>query len=338
MLARITKIVHKASGNTLETPLLVPSFSSKGFSRDPNGKSEINAGLKYASEFIQQTCLISAYDIYYKNISDPKKLPLNLDVIFLDSGGYEVSWDNDYSAAVQAIPNKGPWSLAKYESVLNNWPKSKPAILVSYDNPNERKKLKDQINNARKLFRPYGDQLHLFLLKPEKKNENTVNDVLKKVLLDIGELVPFDIIGITEKELGESILDRMKNIRKLRDEMDRAGLTKPIHVFGALDPLTVCLYFIAGAEIFDGLTWIRYAYHNGQCVYTQNHSAENFGLYTKDHEVQPRIMKDNIYALVRLEHKMREYVATQDITKLVPHDGLIRQAIDSLKTALKGGA
>jgi hypothetical protein len=34
--------------------------------------------------------------------------------------------------------------------------------------------------------------------------------------------------------------------------LDEAGVKSPIHVFGALDPLTVCLYFVAGAEVFDG--------------------------------------------------------------------------------------
>ncbi len=57
MLARSTKIVHKYSGTTLETPILVPSFSSKGFAKGKDGKSEIGNALKFASEFITKSYL-----------------------------------------------------------------------------------------------------------------------------------------------------------------------------------------------------------------------------------------------------------------------------------------
>ena len=42
--------------------------------------------------------------------------------------------------------------------------------------------------------------------------------------------------------------------------LDDAGVGIPIHVFGSLDPLISPIYWLAGAEIFDGLTWINMAY------------------------------------------------------------------------------
>ena len=70
----------------------------------------------------------------------------------------------------------------------------------------------------------------------------------------------FDIVGVTEREIGESIHDRLVNIARLRKSLNAAEVTIPIHVFGGLDPLLTPLYFAAGAEIFDGLGWLRYAY------------------------------------------------------------------------------
>ncbi len=49
----------------------------------------------------------------------------------------------------------------------------------------------------------------------------------------------------------------MQNIAKLRKALDKAGLNIPLHVFGSLDTVTTPLYFLAGADIFDGLTWLR---------------------------------------------------------------------------------
>ena len=336
MLARSSKIIHKASGTTLETPILVPSFSSKGFARNKEGKSEIGTALNYASEFLTRTYLISAYDVYYGHIPPPIEIPVLPEMIFLDSGGYEVSWTYDYSAAFQSPPYEEPWQESMHEKVLNDWPDEVPVIMVNYDHPDHREKFKDQITSARKLFRGHPNHLHLFLLKPETKEQRTLKTVLKKALADMDAFSPFDMIGVTEKELGNSTLDRMANIARLRNAMDNAGLGAKIHVFGALDPLTVCLYFLAGAEIFDGLTWIRYAYNYGKCIYLHNHGALKYGLHTKDNQVKLRAMTDNIYSLEKLEHRMREFISTGDFNKFSPHKTFMKQARDSLATKIKG--
>ena len=337
MLARSQKIVHKTTGNFLYTPLLIPSFSSKGFTQNSNGEFEINSILKFSSEFITETCLISAYDIYYKHISSPKDLPLNLNIIFLDSGGYEISKDDDFSATVQSRPKKDKWGLQMYETVLATWPSEVPAVFVNYDHPQIRKPFKEQVKDARILFRPYENQLHLFLLKPETKDQTTLKEALKSVQADIDNLGLFDIIGVTEKELGSSMIERMTQIGKLRKTMDDAGIKNPIHIFGALDPIAVGLYFIAGAEIFDGLTWIRFAYDNGRCIYIYNRGALNYGLDTKDSQVKRRSMTDNIYELYKFERALRDYITTRNFSKFSPHDDFIKNAIDTLETELKGG-
>ena len=63
MLARISTISHP-SGGTLKTPLLVPSFSSKGFPK-------VAKILETMREVISGPILVSAYDMHYQNIDTP---------------------------------------------------------------------------------------------------------------------------------------------------------------------------------------------------------------------------------------------------------------------------
>src|SRR5713101_5974784 len=98
MLARTSVLRHKVTGATLRTPLLVPSFSSKGFSRDSKGTSEIGKILETTAEFLTDSFLISAYDVKHCHVPLPLMLPCRPEIIFLDSGGYEISGERDFSA------------------------------------------------------------------------------------------------------------------------------------------------------------------------------------------------------------------------------------------------
>ena len=337
MLARSSTIRHKPTGVSLETPLLIPSFSSKGFARSKGDrKSEIGKILVATGEFLTETYLISAYDIYYQDLPKPLELPFIPEMIFLDSGGYEISTDRDYASVLDPVPAPEPWDLDKWASVVSDWPDELPLVAVSYDHHDERSSFLEQVELARKRFRNCKGHLHSFLLKPETPSAKTLNQALKSVVSNASELGSFDIIGVTEKELGRSMLERMTQIAKLRIAMNDAEVTAPIHVFGALDPLSVCLYFISGAEIFDGLTWIRYAYNEGRCIYTHNHGALNYGLHVKDDFVKQRAMTENLYCLEDLQRRLREFKITKKFEKLEPHEDFLSNAYDSLKTKLKG--
>lgn len=124
----------------------------------------------------------------------------------------------------------------------------------------------EQLRDAKHAVLAQPGHLHSFLLKPQAKEEHTLESALRVLGGQVGELVAFQLLGVTEKELGNSSLERIVRIAKLQQALDDASLRIPIHVFGALDPLSVCLYFVAGAEVFDGLTWSRYAYRSGQSI------------------------------------------------------------------------
>jgi len=337
MFCRRSTIRDQYSGVELKTPLLIPSFSSKGFpSPRPTGNSEIGHILEAAGEFLTDVYLISAYDIYHRHLPHPSDLSHKPEMIVVDSGGYEISTDFDYSikSDIACVPKQ--WTPRYYTSVIDSWPNEIPAVFVSFDHPDIRKQFSDQVKDATLLFEPFPQHMKLFLLKPETKDQHTLKNAITSALGNVGQLARFDIVGVTEKELGSNMLDRMAQIAKLRSAMDAAQVPAPLHVFGALDPLSVCLYYIAGAEIFDGLTWLRYTYHEGVCMYTHNIGPLKYGLHVRDSLIRMRSLADNYYALQTLQQRLREFEATGSFAKLEPHAELLSNASDSLQTKLKG--
>jgi hypothetical protein len=90
---------------------------------------------------------------------------------------------------------------------------------VSYDHPARRLPLAEQIAEARSLFARYPKQRHSLLLKPTTKAQQYLEAVLKSVAEAPGQLGGFHLIGVTEKELGTSLLERMQRIRVCRNQL-----------------------------------------------------------------------------------------------------------------------
>jgi len=334
MLCRTSKLVHPASGTSLYTPLLIPSFSSKAFGFSHDGQPEVRRILAAARELVTRTSLISAYDIYYNYIPAPEDLGISVDLMFVDSGGYEVSNARDLSEVDKPIYRPLQWDVEKLKAVAARWPDSIPAVFVSYDHPNERHPVSEQLRRARELSLQLRNNLHTFLLKPQSRQEQILEPALQKLNEQIGDLAGFQLLGVTEKELGSSVLERMARIARLRQVLDAAGLSIPIHVFGALDPLSVVLYFITGAEVFDGLTWIRYAYSRGQCVYIVNNAALNYGIEIQSDELRVRTIVDNLRYLEQLERALRRFSDTRNWKELGVHGDFAQRASERLKSQI----
>ena len=346
MLARNNKLRHP-SGLVLETPLLVPSFSSKGFrvrtARRQKGKkrrsvSEIREILKNVAEVLTESMLISAYDIYHLHLPRPDRFPCTPKIVFLDSGGYEKGDDHDCSAVFRHTCEAAEWDVEKYRSILDAWPQHIPAVFVNFDLDARGKKVATQLGMARRLFRDFCGQAHCFLVKPERKRDSSLDRTIDSLLARVSDLASFNVIGLTEKELGGSLLDRMVNIAKIRMALDVANVDTCIQVFGALDPVTSCLYFLAGADIFDGLTWLRYAYSDGQSVYPHSRGAEQPGIHVQEALVRSKILSDNYYYLLNLEIAMRKFLLKRDFGVFGRNADLLREASRALETRLDGGS
>lgn len=320
---------------TFETPLLVPSFSSKGF-------PGIQKLMKIVEEYITGPILVSAYDVHHNNFEVPITFP---EMIFLDSGGYECSKDFSlseiyYSFVKTNSPSKpkkseqDEWTISDFHKVLNRWPKDIPTVVVSYDHPKIRVPISKQISSAKTFFNRRDYFLSDILIKPETQNQNYIQ--IKSVLKHIHLLKYFDIIAFTEKELGNSILARMTNIARVRIEMNNHEINAPIHIFGSLDPISTPLYFISGADIFDGLTWLRFSYYKRTAIYQHNYSAIKLGIDLHDRKVKARAWVDNIHFLNNLKWQMRKYLTNRDFKKFKLNSDFIEESYEALQTKFKG--
>jgi hypothetical protein len=306
-------------GEAIErTPLLVPSFSSKGF-------PEIQKIVETTSEVVEGTTLVSAYDLHYKNLAQPFDFA---SLIFLDSGGYEASKDTDLSELNESEHNPETWSRDMHENVLKEWTSTKPTVFISYDNPNDRHNTAEQIARAKTMAVTRKDVLREILIKPESKTAKFLH--LPAILPHARELSNFDVVGVTEKEIGNSILNRMENIALLRKALDKHRPDVPIHVFGSLDTVTTPMYFLAGADIFDGLTWLRFAYHQGHTIYKHNYGAVELGVETRAHVVDGRCWSHNFSYLVEMQLDMRRFLKTNDFAAFKYHGEIFKKAYENM--------
>jgi hypothetical protein len=156
MLARRRTI--RIDGAEVErTPLLVPSFSSKGF-------PDVAKVVATTSEVIDGPALVSAYDLWHKNLKPPFDFAT---LLFLDSGGYEAGKDVELSDVGDRDHKPLEWSRERHEEVLAAWAPAVPSVLISYDHPLERLPVSDQIQRARSLAPGRTRVGREILLKPE---------------------------------------------------------------------------------------------------------------------------------------------------------------------------
>lgn len=240
MLARRSKLDHP-SGISMELPLLIPSFSSKGFGlhKHKEAKHEFSAVAYDLEEFgrsFNRAVLISAYDLHYKHFEAPDMplpgTPAHLsrsELVFLDSGGYELSEDLDSSELRRSPHKPKKFDLNSYKQELEKLTKSSPPlplVIANFDWDTRKKSLADQVLAARQLFGAYPQYATTFIIKPGKKT-NVYADNLSDE--DLGKLRGFDIIGVTEKELGKNLEGRLRGLMRLRWKLNEAEINAPIH-------------------------------------------------------------------------------------------------------------
>jgi hypothetical protein len=312
--------------------MLMPSFSSKGFGVAADGTAEVANIYKVASEYLTETSLISAYDIHHGNLSQPENALT--DLVFVDSGGYETSDLQDLSEVFVQRVERREWDENMLMGVLDNWAADVPAAFVSFDSTSRRVSIAEQAADAAVLFHRYGTQLSVFLIKPETRDQRYIP--VTTICGQIDRLSSFDVIGLTEKELGNSMLARMEAIAKIRLSLDDSQNNAPIHVFGSLDPVSIALYFVAGAEIFDGLSWLRYGFHDGVAIYRQDFGARYVGIQERDDFVRAKVMQSNLSYLSSMRIQMRKFLLDANFSRFGPNADLVRESYDALRTKIRG--
>ena len=308
MLCKNSNLLLK-NGANIDLPRLIPSFSSKGFPFDKEGKiSETSNALELLGPTINDSILISAYDMKLNYLNNPQSFFGNKDLIIIDSGGYELSNDYDSTESVQYPyePNK-IYDIDGYTEILSSLDYKQPIVMTNFDHTAKGKSIVDQIINAQELFHKFPLLTHDFIIKPTGQRDYLSKDV-DEIISHLEKMQKFDILGLTEKELGNTLLERMKNIAKIRHALDEKALNIPIHIWGGLDPMVSILYFIMGAELFDGISWLKYGFRNGSAITQDSFTALELGVQIPWYNADVMRMASNISYLYNLQINMQRFV------------------------------
>ena len=288
---------------------------------------------------IDEALLVSAYDIHHRLITDADKFGNDFRtsayesprLLIIDSGWYEKSVGPSSGQWYHEVGDAEPFEREDYIALVDSLDESVRAVLVSWDDSDESSYL-EQISAAQDFFgaRPkFGSTV---LLKPERSRLH--HDFSGLSDADARRLRAFNVVGVTEKDLGDKILSRLTTLALLRDRLDDAGVDAPIHVFGGLDPLFTPLYFMAGAEIFDGLSWLRYAYRDGLTVYRDAAPLLDGNVEKRLPVAIARVQLDNLDALVELSRELKVFLHQGcDFGKLRQGE-LLRPAYEAMESAL----
>lgn len=280
MLAH-TRQVRLSNGLEFTTPLLIPGLSSRAVGPIPIqtlGERESpleTCSIVHSEALVAATddsLLVSAYDIFHNFLVDSAAFSSGFKqsryaiprLLVIDSGWYEKNGGPPAGPFAGELTEPLSWQEPQYLATIDGLDGELTPIVVNWDHIGS---YDEQIAHAQSFFGARPSVGSTLLLKPPPGSRfhrfRTLSDET------VANLRAFDIIGVTEREIGESILDRLQAITELRRHLDRVEVDAPVHVFGGLDPLYTPLYFAAGAELFDGLGWLRYAYREGVAMHRE---------------------------------------------------------------------
>lgn len=192
--------------------------------------------------------LASSYDIFGMNDEHLEKFVNKLSyannkgiLTLMDSGHYEAFWNRDKT-----------WSFDNYSFILN---KTQTDLCFSYDvNYDRAKKINNhKVETEKMVARTASVQQGSSTIPLLHCNIFDYPSFVHKLAKDINP----EIIGIPERELGDSIIERCTNLKRIRDSLDKTDLKIPIHLLGTGNPASILMYTICGADLYDGLEWCK---------------------------------------------------------------------------------
>lgn len=311
---------------TLSTPLVIPSFSSRATPHVP-----LRELASDALPSIVGPVLVSAYDVAHEPHLNGYDYAADLmsaepAMILMDSGGYEALWNLKATRAkLIEAEDAREWTREHHFEVLDGWSGAVPTIAVTFDIPEQGPgSIEQQIAAGMALADRYPAMGVELLLKPPEPHERPYL-VAQDLAPYAGSLGRFAMIGVTEDEIGAAMGERLKFLSELRSLLNDADLDTPVHVFGGLDPVMTPLYFLAGADVFDGLSWLRYAYDDGRSVYAKSVVASEFP-WDSNEAAYAAVRRRNIRVLTDLQISMSRYLLDNSLSAFGPNAERLRSA------------
>ena len=346
MLASTRQITLK-NGIEFASPLLIPSLSSGAlglmpFQISPGKTPEMTpCSIVHSTSLIggiEESLLISAYDINHGLLADSSAFENGFQdsryaqprVLVIDSGWYEKNGSPPGSSFATDVGEPLSWEEDDFKRVIDNLDENVCPIVVSWDHVGG---YTEQIQRAQGFFGVRDHLASVLLLKPPPRSRFHNFDKLSAE--QVANLRAFDIVGVTEREIGESVLDRLVRIAQLRNMLNTAGVSHPIHILGGLDPLFTPLYFAAGAEIFDGLGWLRYAYREGVAMHSTAGTLLDKQIRKRFVQAQHWVSLRNLSEIDLLSEDMRRYVHRNGDWDVFERGRILRPVFESLQERLE---
>jgi len=292
------------SNKKLKTPFFFPAISTV-----KTNENFIDY-LKFLSKVGYPGFLISAYDIYHSKESLKIKEIINSTFqntfIMIDSGYYEAFWKGDKN-----------WSFDKMIEAIKD---IEADFFFSYDvfwddKKTIKKQISDIIANTAKTA---GAQLRGETIPIVHANLKHIEVAIKGVI----EGIMPRIISIPERELGKGILERAKNIKNIRREIDRIDKNILLHLLGTGNPASILIYSLCGADLFDALEWCKNAadpesahlYHFIQLEFVKDQYAKS---KLKGIPYAYKVMSHNLIFYEKFLQEIQKHMESGETDKLV---------------------
>jgi len=226
---------------TFETPFFFPAISSI------KTNLTISEYLDFLKTVDYPSFLISAYDIFnsekdertniLKKVSESTKKGT---ITFLDSGNYESTWNRDKT-----------WGIQSLEFVLKDVDID---FCFSFDLFWHQTDIDDYVKNNIGLVAKTAGMQRSGTTVPIV---HSPPDMLPKIIGKIIDGINPEIIAVAERDLGASIIERAKIVKKIRDELNKKEKPLPLHLLGTGNPISLLIYTACGADMYDGLEWCK---------------------------------------------------------------------------------
>jgi len=236
------------------TPIYVPSFSSYGDADVVRRSLAVLRSVKDAAPASAKGFLFSAHDLASSvrtgGVLDGQleELLKGWSLWWLDNGAFEQ--DN------LGLPG---WREEDIENIVRRF---RPSVAVAFEyvaRDAALSSLEDSIRLALRSAQRLKDLVESVVLLVRPHPGSDLAPLLQT--LDLAQLLDpngFDVLGVPESSLGSTLDVRLGAIKALRTQLDKVREPKALHIFGASDPTCLMGYTLAGADIFDGLSWSRY--------------------------------------------------------------------------------
>ena len=140
----------------------------------------------------------------------------------------------------------------------------------------------------------------------------------------------FDVLGVTDQEPGPSLIEKCKNLARIRRSLTSEGLDIPIHIFGCFEPMSIILMCLLGGDIFDGLSWTRYSVGEDNLRTAGSISFFERKWSIDDTAIRRMSTSQNLSQMTELMFRLRSFARTHDYATL----GLSEKTEDLAKSIL----